>query len=363
WSSAYNVIYISNIVIEGLSATKNLTPSVQSQLLGEAYFVRAFTHFYLTNLYGDVPFVISSAYQTTIDAPRAPSTDVYAQILKDLKMAEQLLMDAEAKGAYKYVTTERIRPNSYSAKFMLARIYLYTGDWANAESYATSVISKTDTYSLLTDLTQVFKPNTAESIWQLKPYSPTQNTSEGAVFVLNGEPTGGQNNFSLSPSITNDFETGDKRKTNWVSQFTSGSKTWNYASKYKLKALPVGGEYSVVFRLAEMYLVRAEARTRNSNVAQAIQDVDAIRGRAGIPLISSTNPGISATNLLTVIAHERKMELFTEWGHRWLDLKRTNKADEVLSVIKGSNWQPTDKLYALPQGEVTNGNRPQNPGY
>ena len=62
--------------------------------------------------------------------------------------------------------------------------------------------------------------------------------------------------------------------------------------------------------------------------------------------------------------HERRVELFTEGGHRWLDLKRTNQADNVLSQIK-SSWDVTDVLFPIPEDEIENNANllPQNPGY
>ena len=83
-----------------------------------------------------------------------------------------------------------------------------------------------------------------------------------------------------------------------------------------------------------------------------------------MPLISITNPNIGQQNLLLAIELERRLELFTEWGHRWFDLKRTGRAGTVLSVIK-EDWESTDLLLPIPQNEMElNQNLvPQNPGY
>ena len=88
----------------------------------------------------------------------------------------------------------------------------------------------------------------------------------------------------------------------------------------------------MVMRLAEQFLIRAEARAMQGDLEGAIADLDMIRGRAGLPLIADINAGISKEELLTSILEQRKKELFTEWGHRWLDIKRlkgkTNKKSE-----------------------------------
>jgi len=118
-----------------------------------------------------------------------------------------------------------------------------------------------------------------------------------------------------------------------------------------------------VLRLAEQYLIRAEARAKQGKIADAIGDLDEIRGRAGIERLADINPTIVKEELLGKILEERRMELFTEWGHRWLDLKRTDKATEIL----GENnpfWENTDVLYPIPSEErMKNPNLSQNNGY
>jgi hypothetical protein len=91
-----------------------------------------------------------------------------------------------------------------------------------------------------------------------------------------------------------------------------------------------------------------------------VADINIIRKRAGLPGLAST---ISSQLCLQAIEQERRTELFTEWGHRWIDLKRTNRADVVLSS-KTSGWHPNDKLYPIPFTELeTAPNLVQNPGY
>ena len=116
----------------------------------------------------------------------------------------------------------------------------------------------------------------------------------------------------------------------------------------------------MVLRLAELYLIRAEARTQQNNFSDAESDLNAIRNRAGLP---NTTANDRAT-LLTAIEQERRIELFAEWGHRWLDLKRTNRADTILNTFKAPNWQVTDVLFPIPASQIDiNGLLTQNPGY
>lgn len=119
-------------------------------------------------------------------------------------------------------------------------------------------------------------------------------------------------------------------------------------------------EYSIIFRLSEQYLIRAEARAHLDNISGAQLDLNTIRNRAGLPNTLAT----SMSDLLNAIIQERQVELFAEQGHRWFDLKRTGNAGTVLSAIK-PNWQATDVLLPIPETELEiNPNLlPQNSGY
>jgi hypothetical protein len=154
----------------------------------------------------------------------------------------------------------------------------------------------------------------------------------------------------------------------WLNSVKVGVDTFYYPVKYKSATLnaPVT-EYSMVLRVAEQYLIRAEARAQAGNLPGAIDDLNKIRERANLSLLAVTNPGITKSALLDMILHERQVELFTEWGHRWLDLKRTNKVDDVMrveTVSKGGTWDTHDKLYPIPNSEIlVNPNLNQTPGY
>jgi hypothetical protein len=115
----------------------------------------------------------------------------------------------------------------------------------------------------------------------------------------------------------------------------------------------------MVLRLAEQYLIRAEARTNMGDINGAQLDLDSLRARAGLPPTSATN----ATELQAAIAHERRVELCFEWGHRWFDLKRTGKADSVLAAEK-PGWRNVDTLYPIPLSQLqANTSLTQNNGY
>lgn len=361
WSSAYNIIYLANSVIEGLGQSDSLTEATQKSLLGQALFIRAFTYFYLVNLYGDVPLILTTDYQVNTTSSRIQANEVWEQIETDLDKAILLL-----KGETSYTDGERTKINLYAAMALQARVCLYRKNWSKAEALSSKVIEQTSTYEILEDPTQVFLANSREAIWQISPVKgssiyPT-NCNEASVFIIYPRFGVAFGNIKLDADFLSEFKRSDKRKVSWVGEF---SNELHYPYKYKVRSIYNDvPEYSMVLRLAEQYLIRAEARTHlNENqLVDAISDIDKIRQRAGIPLISETNPNIGQEDLLDTIMLERKKELFSEWGHRWLDLKRTGK---VLGVFGDDPlWENTDVFYPIPEEEqIKNPNLSPNDGY
>lgn len=357
WREAYRYINNVNTILNGLQNSPRLSDATRIQLEGEARFIRAFCHFYLVNLFGDVPYVTTTDYKQTSTMERTPVHVVYAMINEDLTVARQLLKDD-----FSFSNGNRTQPNRVAATALLARVKLYMGEWENVETLSSEVISNSQ-YQLEQNLNQVFLANSKEAIWQLQPVTPEKSTTQARIFVLTSSPllSGSPSGVSLSDGIVNSFETNDKRLSAWVGSYTSGASTWKYASKYKVVSASTLTEHVAVLRLAEQYLIRAEARAQQDKLALAIEDLDAIRLRAGISLVKDENPVIDKPNLLLAIENERKVELFAEWGHRWLDLKRTGRADHVLSPLK-LDWQSTDALYPIPDSErIINPKLTQNP--
>ena len=366
WKSIYPTIFVANSAIEGLNNSTGLTPAVKQQLLGEAKFMRAFCYFYLVNLYGDVPLATSSDYKINSLLTRTSKAQVYQQIIQDLKDAQGSLSSGYVAADGVTSTPERVRPTKWTATALLARVYLYTGDYPNAEVQATAVINNSSTYSL-TDLNDAFLMNSTEAIWQLQPVRSGEqsNTGEGALFIL---PSTGLDASSypvyLSANVINSFEAGDLRKTNWVNNVTVGGTTYYYPYKYKIGKVNTGTQqYIMVMRLGEQYLIRAEARARQNNTNGAQTDLNTIRTRAGLPNTTANDNA----SLLAAIMHERQVELFTEWGHRWFDLKRTNTIDAVMNTVavqKGGTWSSYKALYPIPQTEINlDQGLVQNSGY
>jgi hypothetical protein len=340
------VIAQANGVIDGLTKSATLTPSVKNQLLGESYFMRAFHFFYLANFFGGVPLSLDPIALNNANLPRATKAEVYAQVISDLKTAEDLLPGT-------YTGTLHARVNKYAVEAMLARVYLYQKDYTNAVTYATKVIGATDVTYSLADLSTAFKTSSAETILQFA------TTYGYASFSYRASSATTIPNFYLYDTFMKSFEDGDNRKTVWVDSLVSGGVTYRRINKYKLGTATAGDEYNVVLRLAEQYLIRAEANAQLNNVSASQTDLNAIRTRAGL---GNTTAATKET-LLTAIAQERKVELFGEFGHRWFDLVRTGQADAVLSQAK-STWLARDTVLPIPYAEIQNNLKlTQNPGY
>src|SRR5580658_3198929 len=204
-----------------------------------------------------------------------------------------------------------------------------------------------------------------EALWHLHTVNAGQNTPDALEFVLPPSvPDGVNYPVYLDTLLLNAFEPGDQRRANWVDSVMANGMTYYYPYKYKaLVSQPVNGvfppptEYATVLRLGEQYLIRAESEANGTaaGIDSAIVDLNVIRGRAGLPPYSG---GTDAASVLTAILHERRVELFSEWGHRWFDLKRTGNASSVMGVPgnacknKGGTWNSYDSLYPIPQSEI-----------
>lgn len=375
WTGWYQSIYYCNSVIEGLS-TSTLDAVTKNQLLGEAKFIRALFLFYLTNTFGDVPLVLTTYVPTNLTISRSAVQEVYKQIITDLAESAELLSPNFLDGNLEKGTIERVRPSKWAALALLARVYLYNGDALKAEQTATILIGQNTLFSLTNPASSFLRAGLGnkDAIFQLQPVLSGWNTEDARLLVINAA-VGNNKPVRLSQSLLNSFEPGDLRRTNWVGDTIIGGTPIAYVHKYKLATLntPVS-EYHMLLRLSEQYLIRAEARALQNNLAGAIADINSIRDRSrATPTIAVPNPlpalpnSLSQAQVFDRIAQERRIELFAELGHRWYDLKRSNKIDQIMTpaaIVKGSTWQSYRQLFPIPQSEMDlNLNIIQNPGY
>jgi hypothetical protein len=354
WSESYNIIYIANSIMQGLAASGGISTTTKNQLTGEARFIRAFCYFYLVNLYGKVPLVTGTDYAVNSLLPRTSVDSVYQSILGDLAAADSLTGNA-------YPTDGRVRVNKWAARAMLARVYLYREDWTGAASKASEVIANNQTY-YLESVDDIFLSTSNEAVlqfWNKQGYTDVGVNSLPSYgtylyYAMTAGPTYG---------LVAAFEANDLRKDAWVASETSAydGNFYYYSTKYKQDG-PTGSnsEYLMVLRLAEQYLIRAEALAKQGQLAAAVSDLNTIRQRAGLSALSTS---LSPDAILSAIEQERRVELCFEWADRWLNLKRTSRAGAVLGAAK-TGWTSDAALYPIPLTEIKNNpNLIQNPGY
>jgi hypothetical protein len=347
WQNLYVTIYKANANIQQLQNAIALTDSVKKQCTGESLFIRAYCHFNLVNIFGDVPLITTTDVTVTAKEPRTPTAQVNGQVIADLIQAIPLL-------SVNYPTTEKIRPSRWAAQALLAKVYLYQQNWQQAEAQATAVIGS-GLYPL-SPIATVFYKNSNEAIWQLWNTNGYTGLSVPTVGVIPA--------LTISPQLLASFESGDLRKTNWTTPIVAAGTTYTAPFKYKLKAVTTGAsaEYTMYLRSAEQYLIRAEARAQqNTNLTGAINDLNIIRTRAGLP---NLNPSSNQAQILAAVSQERRVELFDEAGHRFFDLNRTNQINTIMSVIKPTWSIVRSPLFPIPQTQILiNGSLTQNAGY
>jgi len=355
WQPAYFDIYSANSIISGVEASTGISPAIKNQLLGEAKFIRAFCYFYLTNIFGEVPLVLSTDFNQTALLSRSPQSLIYQQIINDLSDGETLMnSDFSMSGGMP------IRANKWAAASLLARVYLYQKNWTGADSAASAVINSGQ-FALLSDPDSVFLANSREAILQLQtlngyPYA----TFEGNFFV----PfiPGAYASCWLTSQLLNSFEPNDLRRQRWVDSLDKNSVYYPY--KYKIYSGPSDpAENYTLLRLAEQYLIRAEAEIQLGQLNAADSDLNVIRTRANLPSLPNV---LTTPQLLSAVQQENKIEFFAEWGHRWLDLKRWGIAIPTLDTIyyKMGHIDSTQLLYPIPLTETQDDpDLSQNQGY
>lgn len=349
WNNTYNQIYAANAVLEGLYDSP-ISEADKNQFQGEALFIRSLLHFYLANTFGDVPLITTTNYQTNRTATRTAVNEIYERIISDLKQALQLVQQ-------QYTTNDRVRPNRSVISALLAKIYLFNRQWSEASKESSTVISQSQ-YSLNVPLRDVFLMNSPSTIWQLYPKAPGNNTDFAITFIFQ---TGPPPFVALKKALVDNFENGDNRLTLWVGTVNNGTSKWFYPSKYDYNtATSSSREFPIIFRLQEQFLIRAEARARLGELDSGKEDLNIVRSAAGLTASQAANQ----QQLIEAIIKERRVELFTEFGNRFYDLKRNEMLDPILSGTK-AGWNNHDSLWPIPDNELrANINlQPQNLGY
>lgn len=348
WANAYRQIYACNAIIEGCGQSSSLASNDKKRITGEALLIRSILFYYLQQLFGDIPYPVSTDYTINQSLARTSSTEVLQLLENQILQSVELLSDT-------YRNNERIYLNKKVAQLLLAKIYMTQKRWNEAEIILKQIIDS-GIYQIQNDLTKTFKKSGTNIMWQLKPTNNGDATKEVIAYYFDFIPP---YNYALSNTLMNTFSTSDLRKQSWTTPVTVSGTTWYRPTKYKNLSNNVD-EYSVVFRVEEAYLLLAECLGRQNKVTEGLPFLNATRVRAGVTGIVSP---ISAGNFLNEVVLENRKEFFTEMGHRFYDLKRLDQLDQLL-VVK-PNWKPDFQYWPIPEKEILLNPHlnPQNNGY
>ena len=343
WRRYYHDIYIANYIIENQNKITEATQDEISQLVGEAYMMRAYCHFLLVNLYADaythcnpattrgIPLSLEANVNNVLTCSSVEQ--VYQQVIADIKEAKTRLKVAAWDEGYTY------RFNQISADALLARVYLYKGDWQDALAEAKVVMEKHGDLEDLTDSKVL--PNYYKSVESIVALEQVMTSG----YVKMGVP---------SKALVDTYRTGDKRKALYFKAQT--------ASVYSLIKYGDKGNdgYRCSFRSAEAYLIAAEAAAQNAADNAAADDANLVEARTYLKALMAKRYAAAKYNqyaaeldtmqkadLLKAIYNERTCELAFE-GHRWFDLRRTTRPQ--LSKTYGENsyvLEANDSRYTL----------------
>lgn len=344
----YDMLYYAavrtNDVIDRINAIKDmdgLTDEMKNDFLSQLYTIRAYTYFYLTCYYGNVPLVLQSSTGETLqennDLPNTPQAQIMDQVEKDLLWADDHIGPG---GGGAYVSKAAIEA-------FLARFYLYNGNYDKAKTYSEEVINNSGA-GLEDNYDNIFSNVTGsnEVLWYIN-YNAS-NSNSIAFYFFNSAMKGRQEVGVRDPEMFGDSTSTDVRKEATIA---------NGDVVYKYRHLD-GADPVILFRLGEQYLIAAEAEARAGNFTDANEYLHAIRERANIG-----DTTLDASNYLDIILEARRKELaFEMGGFRLLDLRRTGKAVEVLGPL--GYVAPKCDLWPFPQADRdANPNLDQNTGY
>ncbi|SMD08642.1 RagB/SusD family nutrient uptake outer membrane protein [Pedobacter nyackensis] len=338
WIAIYNTINRANHVISKVPGVTDplLTTALKNQYVGEAKFIRALAYFDLARAWGGVQLILEPtvSLDSRPKVKRSTLEQTYAQVQKDLEDAELLLPDA----------LNRIRATKRTVWALRARLHLYKKEWALAEEYATKLIDKTADYTLVKPFSAWFANNVSaskESIFELQ-YSVLNPNAIRTQ--MQHSTNGGQYRYAPNDrfvQLLNDPAVSGGRSALIGSVTQSGITNWFGNLYYRKDAT----DPTYIFRIAELYLIRAEARAQLNNLSAstgALSDLNQVRDRAGI--LPST--AVTKEQILLAIENERRIEFAWE-AHRWFDLARTGRAKAVLEALD-PNTKVSDHEYVFP---------------
>ncbi len=346
WADSYNAINRTNRV---LSAIDKVNAPDKARVEGEARFIRGTLYFELVRMFGKawgdgdnaanpgVPLILTptSVVTASDNVQRASVAAVYAQAIDDLTKAETLLAPNSGSSNTGFATKN-------AASAMLARVYLMQGNYAAARDAANRVVTSAQ-HSLVSSFAAAFSDETSGSEGIFQIIVTDQDGTNGMNTYFAAKAKQGRGDIRVLQKHLALYDAADER-----GKFITPEGNLNHSSKFNDQF----GDVPVI-RYAEVLLTRAEANQRLSQSVGAapLDDVNAVRTRAGLPALTAAQLNLAA------ILKERRLELAHE-GHQIHDLKRTR------SKVGAKEFSDNALVMPIPQREIdTNPNIKQNPGY
>lgn len=333
WNGLYSALYQVNNTI--YIANRFPQSSIAKTTLGEAHYFRAWLYMCLVTRFGGVPLITENTLEIV---PRASAADCWEQIYKDIDTAIDLL---GTSSSYYYVSQD-------AAKALKARICLYMGKKTEAHALAEELITcgryKLDDFETIFN-TYPTRKNNSETIFAFLCQDDAQSSIKiGNEFYSYDYVHKGKGTYTIPATFFDAWEAGDNRKSRSVI-YEGGY--------YRLNKYPAGqgGTDPVnVSRIAEMYLISAEAQGYPNGVAR----LNELRAERGLGAAAATNEA----SFMDAVLKERRFELFGE-NHRYYDLVRTGKAIEEIGI------KEFQLLFPIPDTEITKSKKilTQNKGY
>lgn len=350
WRSAYTTLNRVNFLIESINSSAE--PSAYNTIKGEALYFRGLLYYNLVTRWGGVPILTERTYNAV---QRATEADVWNQVKKDLLEAETLSAEF----------TNRFYVSKAAVAALLAKVYLATGDKTNAITYSDKVLSSSANFALATDAigyASIFvSGNTGKETVFAFANNNTSNIHPFYQLVNDVDPTW---NYSPALNLYNnlysdkDIASGDKRKAavfgsnnTRLIKFPNGVAGQQLVNTTEPNFTPV-----VVSRIAEMFLIKAEAQGEGANAAVTLNSY--FYARYGTPPATNVIAALSGQAFQNMILDENRREFYGE-GHWWYDIKRTGRKD-LLTSLAGRNHL---LYYPVPQTERDLAGYTQNDGY
>ena len=344
WTSNYDGINRANNILYKLPSISGMDESEKDAYEGQALFLRGLFHFNLVNFFGGVPIKIKPTLDLNdINQARNTRDEVLQQVISDLEAAELKLPEIAPAG----------QANTYTASALLARVYLTRFQMSNMSELAAKAIEKADRviteggYTLAGSYADLFNGNQSEVIFQVVFDAQNYNRLAQNFFPVS---LSGLYIIAPSPGFMTSYDTVDSVR--FINSARVDADNKPYCFKYR--DIVTGTDRVMVLRLAEMYLIKAEALAYSDGLVADIQEnLNVVRTRAGLADTEANTLPL----LKLAIENERRHEFAFEC-QRWQDLVRTGRATELLGI------EDKYTVFPIPLSEMqTNKKMTQNEGY